>query len=115
MWGGSSKGSKQEIETGYYDDNGNWIEYDQDGYYDVNKIPDGNVHDGEGRLLDPSRLHAELGDQEDPAIFISEFKPPRMVKSIIKITYYFIIMIIIMNIYKYIYNSVQLLMQCLYL
>ena len=77
MWGGSSKGSKVDIETGYYDEYGNWIEYDQED--DGNRIPDGNVHDREGRLLDPEKLHAELGNQEDPAVFISEFKQPRMV------------------------------------
>ena len=82
MWENSSKGSnskasKADIETGYYDEYGNWIEYDQEEF---GKIPDGNVHDGEGRLLDPNLMNFDLGDQEDPAIFISEFKPPRMVK-----------------------------------
>jgi len=82
MWENSSKGSnskasKSDIETGYYDEYGNWIEYGQEEF---GKIPDGNVHDGEGRLLDPNLMNFELGDQEDPAIFISEFKPPRMVR-----------------------------------
>lgn len=109
MWG-SSKGSKADIETGYYDEYGNWIEYnhEDDGYFGGNQIPDGNLHDGEGRLLDPDKLHQEFGDQEDPAIFISEFKPPRMV----------ITLLFYNHIHNYDYNnyySVQLLMQCLYL
>jgi len=84
MWDGSSKGgskaSKANIETGYYDDYGNWIEYGGEEEYG-HRIPDGNIHDGEGRLLDPYLINAELGDQEDPAVFISEFKPPRMVMN----------------------------------
>jgi len=65
MWESSSKGSKAskaEVEFG--------------------EIPDGNIHDGEGRLLDPNLMNLDLGsDQEDPAVFISEFKPPRMVRT----------------------------------
>lgn len=63
------------IVQGYYDEYGNWIEYEQMAY----GPPDGNIHDGEGRLLNPELINVDLGDQEDPAVFISEFKPPRMV------------------------------------
>ena len=106
MWESSSKGSKAskaEVETGYYDDYGNWIEYGQEEF---GKIPDGNIHDGEGRLLDPNLMNFDLGDQEDPAVFISEFKPPRMVRK-----YSFHYLSIWTNCFMY---SAQRLMHSLY-
>lgn len=72
-------------EDGYYDDYGNWVDYSEQqprAVYLDPKIPFGNIHDNEGRLIDPRIKVSSTEGSEDITVFTSVWHDPIIAPAI---------------------------------